>query len=177
MEKNFWVWVIGALVIGLLVGHFVAPATKPAQMEQSQVSATSEANKAVVQGLFGDVDRADLDAMDNRLSSDYVFHFAGNPAMDKAGHRQLVTALRTGFPDIKHTIEAQFVDGNMVSTRGYFEGTHNGVFQGAQPTGKRVKVTFIFVERIADGKIAEEWVNLDSAGLLQQIGALPSPGK
>jgi predicted SnoaL-like aldol condensation-catalyzing enzyme len=31
--------------------------------------------------------------------------------------------------------------------------------------------------RIADGKIAEQWVAVDYLGLLRQLGVLPAPGQ
>ena len=31
--------------------------------------------------------------------------------------------------------------------------------------------------RIADGKIAERWGEIDTLGLLQQLGAIPAPGR
>jgi len=31
--------------------------------------------------------------------------------------------------------------------------------------------------RMAGGKIAEEWANLDQLGLMQQLGAILAPGK
>ncbi|GAC1376676.1 MAG: hypothetical protein NVS2B12_35960 [Ktedonobacteraceae bacterium] len=52
---------------------------------------------------------------------------------------------------------------------------HQGNFQGLAPTGKQVMMTGIDIQRVANGKIAENWVNLDVLGLLQQLGAIPSP--
>jgi hypothetical protein len=44
-------------------------------------------------------------------------------------------------------------------------------------TGKQVKVTGIFIDRIVDGKIVESWGEYDALGMLQQLGALPAPGR
>lgn len=33
------------------------------------------------------------------------------------------------------------------------------------------------IVRLADGKIVEGWHNYDILGLLQQLGAVPAPGK
>ena len=54
------------------------------------------------------------------------------------------------------------------------EGTHNGEFFGVPATGKPVKISGINIMRIADGKIAEHWVQYDIMGMMQQIGAIPS---
>ena len=36
--------------------------------------------------------------------------------------------------------------------------------------------TGTFVTRVQDGKMVEQWVNFDVLSLLQQIGAVPTPG-
>jgi predicted ester cyclase len=47
---------------------------------------------------------------------------------------------------------------------------------GVEPTGKPIAVEAISVFRIDDaGKIAEEWTVWDALGLLQQVGAAPTP--
>ena len=47
---------------------------------------------------------------------------------------------------------------------------------GMPPTGRRVMMTGISISRLADGKIAEHWLNFDALGMLQQLGAAPAPG-
>ena len=42
---------------------------------------------------------------------------------------------------------------------------------GMKPSGKKVNVTGITIDRIAKVKIVEEWEEFDSAGMMQQIGA------
>lgn len=176
MKENVWLVAVCGLIIGGIVGYLIVPSTRRTPVQPAPAMVAADANKAIVRQLFVAADQGNLDGIDALLATDYVFHFAGNPQRDKPAHRQLVAALRTGFPDVKHTLEDQIVEGDKIATRGFFEGTQNGEFQGVKATGKKVKVTFIFIDRISGGKIAEEWVNLDSSGLLQQIGALPTPG-
>ena len=61
-------------------------------------------------------------------------------------------------------------------TRLTFGGTHQGTFQGMPPTGKQVTGSGISIHRIANGKIAEAWVNFDTLGMLQQLGVIPAMG-
>ena len=49
-------------------------------------------------------------------------------------------------------------------------GTHTGEFLGIQPTGKKVEYESNELYRIADGKIAEEWICSDMLTLMAQIG-------
>lgn len=55
-------------------------------------------------------------------------------------------------------------------------GTHKGALMGIPPTGKQVTVTGITINRIANGKFAEDWSNYDLLGMLQQLGVIPTMG-
>ena len=48
---------------------------------------------------------------------------------------------------------------------------------GIAPTGKQVTMAGIDIFRIADGRIVELWGQEDVLGMMQQIGAIPSPGQ
>ena len=54
-------------------------------------------------------------------------------------------------------------------------GVHPGDFNGIPATGRHVSMTGISIDRIAGGKIVESWEVTDDAGLLRQLGVLPSP--
>ena len=56
-------------------------------------------------------------------------------------------------------------------------GTHKGDLIGIAPTGKQVTVTGISIQRIANGKIMEEWSTYDMLGMLQQLGVAHMPGQ
>jgi len=97
-------------------------------------------------------------------------------------YKHFVTQWRTTFPDYHSTIELQVAEGDLVVTRATGRGTHKGEYRGLEfkgipPTGKQITWTITTIDRIADGKIVENWFNDDSVGRLQQIGALPSPGQ
>lgn len=51
---------------------------------------------------------------------------------------------------------------------------HEGDYLGIPATNKEVTLTGIAIYRIADGKLAEAWLESNALGLLQQIGALPA---
>jgi predicted ester cyclase len=47
---------------------------------------------------------------------------------------------------------------------------------GVPPAGKQIELSVIDIFRIADGKIAEHWMQADILGMMQQLGMLPPPG-
>ena len=54
-------------------------------------------------------------------------------------------------------------------------GTHEGDLFGVPPTGRRVSIESITVERVSDGKIREHWRVTDTLDMMQQLGAIPAP--
>lgn len=53
--------------------------------------------------------------------------------------------------------------------------THDDEFQGIPPTGKRVVVRVIWIDRVLDGRIAQRWGQVDMLGVMRQLGAIPTP--
>jgi steroid delta-isomerase-like uncharacterized protein len=93
------------------------------------------------------------------------------------GQRQGIAMFLTAFPDLHLTVEDIIAEGDKIVVRMTFRGTHQGAFVGIPPTGKQVTVTEIAILRIANGKAIEQWNNFDELGLMQQLGAIPTPGQ
>ena len=91
------------------------------------------------------------------------------------GLKQFVSMIRSALPDLRITLEDDIAEGNKVVSRWGAQGTHQGELMGIAPTGNHVAITGITIHRIENGKIVEEWENWDALGLMQQIGAIPSP--
>jgi steroid delta-isomerase-like uncharacterized protein len=133
-------------------------------------------NQAVVRDMFERAINQRDDAVFEELIADsYVNYDMPMPESGPAGLRALMGAFFAAFPDMRIVIEQTMGDGDLVCTRGYFEGTHDGEFMGVPATGNTVNVKYIDIWRLADGKAVENWVRLDMLGLMQQIGAIPAP--
>ena len=79
------------------------------------------------------------------------------------------------FPDVHAAVQDLIADGDRVIERTQTSATHTGEFNGISPTGKQVGWTEIHIYRLEDGKIAEQWSEIDLLGLLVQLGAIPGP--
>ena len=138
----------------------------------------SEQNKALVRRAIEVVwNEGNYDRIPELAASDVVIH-PSSPANElhgRVGIEQLFGTLREAFPDLHFTIEDQIAEDDRVVTRWVATGTHMGVFQGIPPSGKRITLAGIDIDRIADGKVVECWTNVDELGLLQQLGAIPTP--
>ena len=141
-----------------------------------QVMSTQD-NLALVQRWFNEVfTQGNLSVADEIFAADYVNHDPTGWPQGPQGAKAAASAYRAGYSDLAFTIEDQIADGDRVATRWTAHGTHDGELYGVPPTGKKVTVTGISIERVAGGKIAETWVNFDALGMLQQLGVVPTMG-
>ena len=133
-------------------------------------------NKAVIRKYAELTNTRDLDGAFAHFSPGFVDH-AVRPGMPPGieGTRLFFNMLFTAFPDLHATIQDIIAEGDKVVDRMTCEGTHQGMFMGASPTGKRVKWSFIDINRIVDGKVVEHWAEVDTIGLMQQLGLVPPP--
>ncbi len=135
-------------------------------------------NKALVRRFWEElVGTGDSALADELLAPGYTVHYAGNAPMDRDGFLQFLGALRSAFPDLAVTVEDLLAEEDEVAVRWTWGGTQQGPFLGIPPTGKTVVGSGIGLFRIANGRIVEDFVQEDTFGLLQQLGAIPAPGR
>lgn len=78
--------------------------------------------------------------------------------------------LRAAFSERSYNEEARLAQGEWVASFGYIDAIHSGEFMGIAPTGKRVRIKYTDFWKVRDGKIADNWVNVDFAAVLAQLG-------
>jgi steroid delta-isomerase-like uncharacterized protein len=91
------------------------------------------------------------------------------------GLQDVLRAMRAAFPDLHWSVEEQMTDGDRVLTRFEWTGTHRGVFLGVPPTGRRVAVWGMVLDRLVEGRIKDTRIIMDTLGLMTQLGVLPPP--
>jgi steroid delta-isomerase-like uncharacterized protein len=138
---------------------------------------STEQNKALVRRIIDELNTGNLRILDEVSAPHVVYHFPGSLPLDLAGFKGLMDVFWSAFPDLHTGIEEMIAEGDTVVRRGYFRGTHQGAFQGIPPTGKQVTVALVAIERIVDGKLVEHRAYPDVMGMMQQLGAIPTPGQ
>lgn len=135
----------------------------------------SEANKALIRkGFEVGMNERRFEVFDEVVAPAYVNHNLPAPGPGPEGLKQVVGMFIAAFPDFRVEIHDVLAEGNLVTTRGTFTGTHQGDFMGIPPTGKHVSVNYIDIWRLENGKAVENWVQMDQLGMLQQLGVVPS---
>jgi predicted ester cyclase len=114
------------------------------------------------------------EVFDELIAPTYVNHNLPIPVPGAEGFKRVVGLFQNAFPDFHVDVAEVISEGDLVASRGYFTGTHQRDFQGIAPTGKSVKVAYIDIWRVEDGKLVENWVNLDMMGMMQQLGVVPA---
>ena len=136
---------------------------------------STEQNKAIVRQMVEEIfNQGNMSRLDEFMAPDFVEHEELPPGMDV---KQMTMMLRSAFPDFKATIDDLIAEGDKVVIRQTWSGTQKGEFMGVPPTGKSVSFGVIDIIRVAGGKFVEHWGQMDSMGLMQQLGAIPGPGQ
>jgi predicted ester cyclase len=126
---------------------------------------SAEENKVIMGRYFRVFEQGNTDLLDELLASDYLNHTPVTPD------------LPTGPEGVKGVVKDMIAEGDKVATRYTLEGTHEGELFGIPPTGQRLSIKSISVERVSEGKLREHWRITDSLEMMQQLGVLPEPGQ
>ena len=142
---------------------------------------TADANQQLVRRFVEELwNGRKLELADELISSDCQTHQLRSGASVAAVSRgpaaikEHVAEWLRGFPDLRFTIEQIFSFGDKVFTQSVMEGTHTGRWLEIAATNKRVTIRMMTVHRIAHGKIAEDWVLVESLGFFQQLRLIAS---
>jgi predicted ester cyclase len=138
---------------------------------------STEDNKALVRRFYEEIDKGNIDALDELVAEDYIDHspppFPFSPGLE--GLKEAMKLFWDATPGY-HKIEDQVAEDDKVVTRLTAIGKHEGDLPGIPRTGNEIRQTAVAIHRIADGKLAEKWSDKDVLGLLQQLEVIPPMG-
>ena len=118
-----------------------------------------------------------LEVVDEVLDPDFVCYDPNSESGEVRGAetmKQEIEWFRSAVPDLTYAVEDQVAEGDEVVTRWKATGTHQGEFFGVAPTGNRIEMSGIQIDRFDEnGKMVEEWPEYDLLGAMKQMGAVP----
>ena len=136
---------------------------------------STETNESVVRNMLQVIQKGDAGLVEKYFASNWVNHDPSLPPLKGLdGARQLIN-LWSGFSNMSLTVEDTLSQGDRVAVRFRLSGTHSGPVMGIAPTGKKINITGTGIFKLVNGKATDNWVNFDSLGLLQQLGAVQLP--
>ena len=155
----------------------------------------SEENKALSRRFVAEViNGKNLAVFDELVSPDvFVHNLPPGVPNNFQGWKGVITMFLSAFPDMQVVVEdiiagevinpstatnlAMKPNKDRVVLRVSMRGTQQADFMGVPASGKSVNVTGMTIDSVAGGRIVEHWEKADLLGIMQQIGAAPTPGQ
>jgi serine phosphatase RsbU (regulator of sigma subunit)/predicted ester cyclase len=122
------------------------------------MSEAEENNKALVRRFLEELAKGNLDVIDELVAPDFVDRSllpGQGPTLED--FRRSVAEILDAFSTTSFTIEEQIAEGDTVVTKYTERSVIRGEFVGLPPTGTEEMFEGIYIHRISDGKIIEEW--------------------
>lgn len=106
-----------------------------------------------------------IDALNGKpKTSDIVNRYVSDPAL-----QEHIRVAEAGFPAYHLEPEQVVVEGEDIALRGTFRGVHKGPFAGVEATGIEVSAPVMIFYKVADGRLAQHWMQFDVASVMQQL--------
>src|ERR671913_214901 len=121
-------------------------------------SVSVEENKALVRRFLEEQFRGNLDVIDELLTPDFVDRgLLPGQGPTREDFKRTLAEILDAFSILTFTIEEQVAEGDTVVTKYTERSVIRGEFAGLPPTGTEENFEGIYIHRISDGKIIEEW--------------------
>ncbi|MEI6753212.1 MAG: ester cyclase [Paludibacter sp.] len=131
-------------------------------MEKKQVQETAlGVSLAILEGRWNDLDKL-LDDNFTYTGDGFVF--------TKDEYIGFMQDMKAAFSGLKMVFPNIVVDGDMASIRFISTAVNTGSFMGAPANKKNLEIHGIFMRKVKNGKVMQEWQTTDLLGVMRQIG-------
>jgi steroid delta-isomerase-like uncharacterized protein len=133
-------------------------------------------HKALTLRIFDSFNHHDARATAELFAPDAVLHdvAVARPALGRAQIAEVYRRHLVAIPDTQVRVERLVAEDDMVVAEWTLRGTHQGRLLGIPASGRTVTITGVSLIRFRDSVPAADTRVWDFAGLLRQIGLLPS---
>lgn len=114
----------------------------------------------------------DLSKKGDFFKTDYIWHTMDGRDVNSSrdsGHTAILRWLFSAIPDVHYTIDKIEAGGEMVGVSATGSGIANREMFGLTAGKRKVRFTQMFIYRIKDGKITEQWEVVDSDAITAQL--------
>jgi len=138
-----------------------------------------EKNKALVKDYIEKViNTGDVSMIVQYISSDYTEVYKNKKyLLGINGAKEHIVGVRKTYPDLELTINHQIAEGEWVVTCYIMKGTHSGKWIGINPTGKKIEISGVNVDKIVNNRIVEHDGAANLFEGLLEIGAIKTVGE
>ncbi len=166
--------ILAALVIIRPPALFGTPtATAVSAQDNTGSDDTTGSGKAVVEQLVAAIMQDDRDALLGLLAPDFAAHIPQNLMFDVSLDSSLLDEVTSIFhaavPNLNIESQVLIEEGEYVAQRALLTGDFQGEFYDFPPNDSPIQFAANVIYRIAEGKIAELWIEFDQPVLLEQM--------
>lgn len=166
------------LIAGLLGGIVLVLIAFGTSCKQTDRPSLTQQEADSILSIYSEArNTANLELLDGIFDTNVVIHDCGSPK-DIHGLDELKSFYEEshrGLPDFKIAFDDVLVSGDKIIDRWTITATHTGSLRGIPPTGKAVRFSGLAIDRVANGKIVEEWVSFNLLDLMLQLGFSLTP--
>jgi steroid delta-isomerase-like uncharacterized protein len=154
----------------LALGAFggLALAASPRAFAADGCRNTDAVGAAVLDKYVAAMNARDTSTFPEIFTESYIQHSGRSPS-GLAPMIDLFKKIFAALPDRQVTVEDRIITGDKVVARCANTATHNQVFRGVPPTGKRFTIHTIDIWRVENGKFAEHWDLTDATDVLRTL--------
>jgi steroid delta-isomerase-like uncharacterized protein len=135
-------------------------------------------NKHIAQRFMEECwNQGKMDSIRELMADGCTFHDPAFPGLTSGADnmKRHIETCRTGFPDLKITVDDTIAERNEVVHHWTIRGTHKAPFLGMPPTNRKATVSGTTIYRIDGGKIVEQWADWNLMSLMEQLGVSSMP--
>ena len=128
--------------------------------------------KEFIKTWFANIDANRFGELERMMDGNHQFNNPMTPAAaNKEQHLGMIKMMSTTFTENKHQLDVIVSEGDWVTARGRVSCKHTGDFNGVPGTNKRVEFSWIDVMHIVNGKVKEEYFEMNPMSIMQQINS------
>ena len=128
-----------------------------------------KSNKEIALAVSTSIMNGNWNELDNLLDSSFTYTGDGF-VFTKDEYIGFMQDMKSAFSNLNMTFPSIIAEGDMVSIRFISTAVNTGSFMGAPANKKNLEVHGIFMRKIRDGKVIQEWQTTDLLGVMKQIG-------
>ncbi len=176
---------VGAVIIALVVGGFVGFKMGEKQelslednneptIEVKSTASEEATNKAVVEKFVQEFkNKANFAIVDELYTTDAKVHLPLPVPQNVEGLKMGGQAINASFSKIVTTPEDIITKGDRVVERSSVTAVNSGPFNGIPATNKPVNWTETHIYQLKNGKIVEQWSEINIVAILAQVSPPP----
>jgi predicted ester cyclase len=126
--------------------------------------------KEVIRTWFASIDANRYDQIEKMMDDRHQFVNPMTPQpASKEQHLQMIRMMTTSFTENKHHLDVVLSDKDWVAAHGRVTCRHTGEFNGVPATNKPVEFSWSDIMHVVDGKVREEYFEMNPMSIMQQL--------